>query len=129
MIGRIFGSALCHIAAGVVLGFIIFVDDGKYFDWPVWTWCLAGVTVLTVVASRVLLYAGCSLTMRAAAPFVGAVAMFMTAAVFDWRAISSKAPPLAALTGVLLPVLCNIYFLPSWVAALLPRVRIARVAL
>lgn len=112
-------SAMIQAAAGLALGYLVFVDDER-LAWPVWLLIAVAATVLTVASNRVLVHARRPLKTRAAVTSLGAVAMVAAPLVWEPATVGGGHPLRMPMTIVLLLILCNLYFLPAWIAALVP---------
>ena len=113
-------SSIVHAVAGMALGYVVFIDDAERFEWPQWVWILLAGTLVTVVCSRVLVYGRSPLKVRAAVTSIGAIAMVFAPIAWEPMAVRAGHPLLTGLTILTLLLFCNLYFLPAWIAVLLP---------
>ncbi len=116
-------STACHSVAGAVLGYLVFSDDAERFAWPLLLWVLLAGTIVTVTCSRVLVNGRAPWKVRAAATSTAGFAMLIAGVADDASWLYTQGPLHAALSVAMLIVMCNLYFLPSWIAALLPQRR------
>jgi hypothetical protein len=119
-------STASHAVTGAVLGYVVFVDDAERFVWPFWLGMVVAGTLVAVACSLVLVNGRTSLRMRAAATSTGGFAMLLAGLVGNVPALRANPPLVTALSVATLIVMCQLYFLPSWIAALLPPRRPAR---
>lgn len=120
MSARLAVSALCHAIGGLCMGYIVYIDDGEYLDWPTWLLCMGLVTVTTLICSRVLAVSRATLADRVLATATGGIVMAAVGTLAGWRELTAAGPALTTLTVLFLIGISQLYFLPSWISGLVP---------